>query len=53
MRIDFGRTTDDYAAHRVEFAPELFDRLQRLGAGLAGQRVLDLGAGTGLMARPL
>src|SRR5689334_22071712 len=51
MEIDFGKTSDDYANFRIDFAPELFERLRRMHVGIAGQRVLDLGAGTGLLAR--
>jgi SAM-dependent methyltransferase len=54
MTVDFGRTADDYAAHRAAFAPALFERLRRdFGIGRPGQSVLDLGAGTGLLARGL
>ncbi|MHB8680482.1 MAG: class I SAM-dependent methyltransferase [Acidimicrobiales bacterium] len=53
MDIDFGRTADDYATHRAGFPEGLFDRLDGLGIGLAGQRVLDLGTGTGTLARGL
>lgn len=49
--VDFGRTASDYARHRAGFPPELFDRLAGMGAGRAGQRVLDLGTGTGTLAR--
>jgi SAM-dependent methyltransferase len=49
--IDFGPTADDYAAYRTAFPPEFFDRLADAGIGLAGQRVVDLGAGTGMLAR--
>ena len=51
MDIDFGRTAADYGAYRAGFPEALFDRLAGLGAGLAGQRVLDLGTGTGSLAR--
>jgi ubiquinone/menaquinone biosynthesis C-methylase UbiE len=51
--IDFGATARDYAVHRRPFAAELYARLRHLGIGLAGQRVLDLAAGTGLLGRPL
>lgn len=49
--VDFGRTARDYAAYRSGFPERLFDRLRDLGVGLAGQRVLDLGTGTGALAR--
>ena len=49
--IDFGRTADDYARHRAGFPPELFRRLQTFDIGLPGQRLLDIGSGTGALAR--
>jgi SAM-dependent methyltransferase len=51
MRIDFARTAQDYAAHRAGFPDALFDRLATFGIGLLGQRLLDLGTGTGTLAR--
>ena len=51
MQVDFGRTAVDYGAHRAGFPERLFLRLQRLGIGLAGQSLLDLGTGTGALAR--
>lgn len=50
---DWGRTSADYAIHRPGPPPSFFSRLMALGVGLAGQRILDLGTGTGLMARQL
>src|SRR6185436_17180758 len=53
-RPDFGQTADDYARHRAEVPAELYDRLARgFGIGRAGQRVLDVGTGTGAVARAL
>jgi SAM-dependent methyltransferase len=49
--VDFGRTARDYAAHRAGFPKELFDRLAAMGIGRSGQRLLDLGTGTGTLAR--
>ena len=51
MNVDFGRTAVDYARHRAGFPEELFERLATRGIGRAGQRVLDLGSGTGSLAR--
>ena len=51
MAVDFGRTADDYARHRAGFPEALFDRLLRDGMVAAGQRLLDLGTGTGSLAR--
>lgn len=48
---DFGRAARDYSDHRAPFPEELFDRLARLGVGRPGQRVLDVGTGTGSLAR--
>jgi SAM-dependent methyltransferase len=49
--INFGLTATDYSKHRAGFPPSLFDRLAPFGIGLAGQRVVDLGTGTGTLAR--
>ncbi len=51
MKIEFGRTADDYVRHRAGFPAELFDRLKGFGLCRPGQRVLDLGTGTGTLAR--
>lgn len=49
----FSRTVSDYAAHRPAFAPRLLEKLRALHIGLPGQRILDIGAGTGLLGRGL
>ncbi|HLN41225.1 MAG TPA: class I SAM-dependent methyltransferase [Acidimicrobiales bacterium] len=51
MGVDFGKTADDYAAHRAGFPRALFARLAAMGIGRSGQRLLDLGTGTGTLAR--
>ena len=51
MQVDFGRTAEDYARHRVGFPGALFARLDGYGIGRPGQRILDLGSGTGSLAR--
>ena len=49
--VDFGRAAGDYARHRQGFPPEFFARLGGLGVAPAGRRVLDIGSGTGALAR--
>ncbi|HEY4019018.1 MAG TPA: class I SAM-dependent methyltransferase [Pseudonocardiaceae bacterium] len=49
--MDFGRTAADYGRFRTAFPAEFFERLAAWGIGLAGQRVVDLGTGTGVLAR--
>lgn len=49
--IDWGRTSADYAQHRPGPPESFYARLAALGVGLPGQRILDLGTGTGLLAR--
>ena len=47
----FGSAADDYAVHRADFPSAGIDRMVALGVGTAGQRLLDLGCGTGTLAR--
>jgi SAM-dependent methyltransferase len=49
--VDFGKTAGDYSQHRAGFPAELFERLRRFNIGLPGQRILDVGTGTGTLAR--
>lgn len=49
--IDWSRTSTDYAAHRPGPPRRLYAMLALLDVGLPGQRLLDLGTGTGLVAR--
>ncbi|GGL13915.1 methyltransferase type 11 [Sphaerisporangium melleum] len=51
--MDFGPTARDYAAYRPGFPPRLFARLAEMGVGIPGQRIVDLGTGTGALARDL
>lgn len=49
--IDWGKTSDDYANFRPGPPLSLFDRLQALGYAQPDTNLLDLGTGTGVMAR--
>jgi SAM-dependent methyltransferase len=51
MNVDFGATARDYTRHRAGFPDSFFDRLSERGIGVAGQTVIDLGTGTGTLAR--
>src|SRR6266404_1285354 len=51
MKPDFGLTAQDYAQHRAGFPESFFERLGTLRIGNQGQHVLDLGTGTGTLAR--
>ena len=49
--FDWGRTSTDYAKYRPGYPESFYDTLQALGIGKEGQHVLDLGTGTGVLAR--
>jgi SAM-dependent methyltransferase len=53
LTADFGKTAADYVKHRAGFPAELFDRLAAMGIVRAGMPTLDLGTGTGTIARSL
>lgn len=53
VAIDFGRTAADYATHRQGFPEPLWDRLEAMGIGFADRDLVDLGTGTGAVARAL
>jgi len=53
MHINFGKTAKDYSKHRAGFPNAFFERLVEFNIGHPGQRVLDLGTGTGTIARGL
>jgi SAM-dependent methyltransferase len=53
MAVDFGKTASDYAKHRAGFPDRFFERLFADRIVAKGERVLDLGTGTGMVARGL
>ena len=53
MKADFGKTASDYQKHRAGFPKSFFNRLQKDGLINGSETVVDLGAGTGTVARGL
>ena len=51
--VDFGKTADDYATHRAGFPPEFFEAMEARGYLLKDQNAVDIGTGTGTIARGL
>ena len=51
LQIDFGKTAQDYSKHRAGFPEAFFERVATFGVGRPDQRLLDLGTGTGTLAR--
>lgn len=52
-KVQFGKTSGDYVTHRAGFPEAFFSALQQRGWAGAGQRALDVGTGTGTVARGL
>ncbi|MEA2680480.1 MAG: hypothetical protein QOK03_2202, partial [Candidatus Binataceae bacterium] len=53
LRADFGKTAADYGRHRAGFPDEFFERLGAMEIIRGGIRALDVGTGTGTIARGL
>ena len=51
--FDWGRTSGDYARYRDIYPQEFYQRLLDRGICTAGQDVLDIGTGTGVIPRNL
>jgi SAM-dependent methyltransferase len=49
--FDWGRTSPDYAVYRPGYPGSFYTVLQAVGIGTDGQDILDLGTGTGVLAR--
>lgn len=51
INFDWGKKSDDYLRYRQGYPESFFDLLSILGIGGKGQRILDLGTGTGILAK--
>jgi SAM-dependent methyltransferase len=51
MNVNFGLTADDYAKYRAGFPDEFFEHVFRDGIVKIGDALVDLGTGTGTLAR--
>lgn len=49
--FDWGRTSSDYARYRDIYPEEFYEKIHSLGICTEGQRVLDIGTGTGVIPR--
>ena len=49
--FDWGKTSDDYAKFRDIYPQEFYDYILNLGLCKDGQKVLDIGTGTGVLPR--
>lgn len=49
--FDWGRTSADYAKYRDVYPEIFYEKLAGKGLGVKGQKVLDLGTGTGVLPR--
>ena len=51
--FDFGRISEDYARYRDIYPDIFYERIMKMGLCVKGQRVLDIGTGTGVLPRNL
>ena len=49
--FDWGRVSEDYAKYRDIYPQEFYDKIISRGLCTAGQKVLDIGTGTGVIPR--
>lgn len=49
--FDWGRTSKDYAKYRDVYPEVFYEKIAEKNIGVSGQKVLDLGTGTGVLPR--
>ena len=50
-KFDWGKASEDYAKYRDIYPEEFYRRITELGVCIKGQKVLDVGTGTGVLPR--
>ena len=53
MGFDWGRASDDYAKYRDIYPNIFYEKILEMGLCVKGQKVLDIGTGTGVLPRNL
>lgn len=53
MEFDWGRASADYARYRDIYPPAFYEKIIERGCCTKGQKVLDIGTGTGVLPRNL
>lgn len=51
--FDWGKVSEEYAKYRDIYPPEFYEKILENGLCTAGQKVLDIGTGTGVLPRAL
>lgn len=49
--FDWGKTSENYAKYRDIYPKEFYEKIISRGVGVSGQKVLDIGTGTGVLPR--
>ena len=49
--FDWGRVSEEYANYRDIYPDEFYRRIAQRGLCISGQRILDIGTGTGVLPR--
>ena len=52
-KFDWGKTSADYARFRDIYPPVFYQKILERNCGTAGQKILDVGTGTGVLPRHL
>lgn len=51
--FDWGKTSDNYAKYRDIYPKEFYELIISRGVGIRGQKILDIGTGTGVLPRTM